>query len=166
MYDPIRISYARLLEIFWESHDAGSRPWSRQYKAAVFYLGEKQRVEATRSRDREAARIRRQVHTEILPGGPFYSAEAYHQKYALRGNAVLEQEVAAMYPGEEEFADSTAAARINGYVAGYGDLLQLRSELAGLGLTEAGGERLREIVRGYEARRGNREAKETACPTR
>jgi hypothetical protein len=166
VYDPTRVSYARLLEIFWESHDAGSRPWSRQYKAAVFYLDEGQMVEAARSRDREEARIRRQVHTEIVPAGPFYSAEAYHQKYALRGNAELEPEVTAMYPGEEEFADSTAAARINGYVAGYGDLLQLRSELPGLGLSEAGGKRLREIVHRYEAHRGNREAKEKACPAR
>jgi hypothetical protein len=155
-----------LLEIFWESHDARSRPWSRQYKAAVFYLSEEQRVEAIRSRDHETARTRQQVHTEILPAGTFYSAEGYHQKYALRGNAEMEPEVTAMYPGEEEFIDSTAATRINGYVAGYGDLRQLRAELGGLGLSEAGGKRLWEIVRVYEVRRGNREAQGMACPVR
>ena len=70
-FDPARITYARLLEIFWENHEAGRRPWSRQYKAAVFYRNEEQKNEANRSRDREAARIRQQGNTEILPAGTF-----------------------------------------------------------------------------------------------
>ncbi|HEX9190570.1 MAG TPA: hypothetical protein VF847_00630 [Candidatus Deferrimicrobiaceae bacterium] len=60
--------------------------------------------------------------------------------------------------------DSTAAARINGYVAGYGNLRQLREEWGGLGLSEAGVRRLWEIVRRNEGRQGNRDAQGMACP--
>jgi hypothetical protein len=69
-----------------------------------------------------------------------------------------------VYPAEEDFAGSTAAARINGYVAGYGDLRQLREELATLGLSDGGRKRLWDIVKGFEARRGNKEAQGMACP--
>lgn len=130
----------------------------------VFFHDEGQRREAVRTRDLETARTRRKVHTEILPAGPFHRAEAYHQKYALRGNEALVREVRAIYPEEADLVDSTAAARINGYVAGYGTLRQLREEWGSLGLSEAGGRHLWETVRGFEGRRGNREARGMACP--
>lgn len=152
------------MDVFWTAHDPREGPWSRQYRAAIFYHDEGQRREAFRTREREAARIRGTVHTEILPAGPFYRAEAYHQKYALRREAELAREILAIYPKEADLVDSTAAARINGYVAGYGSLRQLRGEWGSLGLSEPGKKRLWETVRGFEGRRGNREAQGMACP--
>jgi len=153
-----------LLDVFWLAHGLRQLPRSRQYRAAVFFHDEGQRREAVRTRDRESARIRGTVHTGILPASPFYRAEGYHQKYALRGNEELAREILAIYPKEADLVDSTAAARINGYVAGYGDLRQLREEWGTLGLSGPGGRRLWETVRGFEARRGNREAQGMACP--
>jgi hypothetical protein len=60
----------------------------------------------------------------------------------------------------------TAAARLNGYVAGYGSLRQLEAELESLGLSAAGARHLRETVRRYEARRRNATPAGSGCPIR
>lgn len=163
-YNPARIRYSQLLDVFWASHDPGSRPWKRQYMSAVFYHNEEQRLLAERSRDWEAQRLHRPVTTEILPAGEFFPAEGYHQKFALKGDAELARELRAFYPGDDDFAASTAAARINGYVSGYGSLRQLDVEIDSLGLSEAGKKRLRETVSRYESRRGIDAAPGSGCP--
>jgi peptide-methionine (S)-S-oxide reductase len=56
------------------------------------------------------------------------------------------REFSAFYPDEVQFAASTAAARINGYVSGEGTTKELEAEIASLGLSEAGRKRLRKIV--------------------
>jgi methionine-S-sulfoxide reductase len=73
-YDPAKISYEKLLEIFWEEHDPTSRSWSRQYKAVVFYHDDEQKRLAIASRDRLAAKLGKTIHTEVLPYSRFYTA--------------------------------------------------------------------------------------------
>jgi peptide-methionine (S)-S-oxide reductase len=165
-YDPARITYSQLLDVFWAIHDPGSRPWKRQYMSAIFYHDEEQRRLAERTRERESERLHRRVYTEILPAADFSIAEGYHQKFSLRGDSSLAQELRAVYPGDDEFVASTAAARLNGYVAGYGSLRQLEAEMESLGPSEAGSRRLRETVRRYEARRGNAMPAGSNCPMR
>ncbi len=87
-YDPDRISYAELLEIFWRSVDPtddGGQFVDRgyQYRSAIFYANEEERRMAEDSRDRLAAsgRFDRPIVTEIVPLGTFYRAEEYHQDY-------------------------------------------------------------------------------------
>jgi len=145
-YDPARVSYEELLRVFWESHDPRQRTWSTQYKAAVFVHDEGQRRLAERTREQIARRLGAAVHTEILPAGPFTPAEDYHQKYYLRADRVLAGELLAIYPDPADFAGSTAAARLNGYLGGNGSLEQLRGEIDGLGLSLRARERLLEIV--------------------
>jgi peptide-methionine (S)-S-oxide reductase len=146
-YDPTRVSYQKLLEIFWASHSPGERSFSRQYASFIFYHNEEQRKAAKISRDKMAERMRRPVYTEIVPVSTFYPAEAYHQKYALRSQMELMREFRSFYPADHEFVASTAAARVNGYVSGEGTIAELEAELDTLGLSEAGRRILHKMVK-------------------
>ena len=90
MFDPRQVSYADLLRVFWESHDPtqGFRQGNdvgTQYRSAVYWTTEAQRVAAERSRAAYQEELGRHGHgaitTEVLPAGPFYYAEDYHQQY-------------------------------------------------------------------------------------
>lgn len=87
-YDPDRISYARLLEVFWKNIDPTDpdgqfNDKGNQYRTAIFYLDEAQRELAEESKRRiEASGIfDAPVATRILPAKEFYPAEDYHQNY-------------------------------------------------------------------------------------
>jgi peptide-methionine (S)-S-oxide reductase len=146
-YDPSEISYEKLLEIFWSSHDPTHRAWSTQYKAAIFYHNEDQKRLAMESRDREAAKRHSKIMIEILPATEFYRAEAYHQKHRLRQDRDLMKEFNTMYPSDDDFVNSTAAARVNGYLAGYGTPEALEKELNSLGLSTDANKKLMDIVK-------------------
>lgn len=145
-YDPTQISYKELLEIFWESHNPGSRSWSRQYMAAIFFHNDQQKKIALETKDQVAARIKDEVYTQILPATVFYLAEDYHQKYFLRLEPELLNELTAIYHSTKDFVASTAAARLNGYVAGYGTRAGIEAEISSLGLSPAGNKRLLGMV--------------------
>lgn len=78
------------------------------------------------------------MHTQVLGLDRFYLAEDYHQKYYLRNSSVLAREFSAMYPSPSALRDSTAAARVNGYLGGGGDAKDLLNEIESYGLTDAG----------------------------
>jgi peptide-methionine (S)-S-oxide reductase len=137
-YDPNRITYAQLLDIFWSSHRPTSRNWSRQYMKAVFFHDDQQQREALASKANIEQKIGRTVKTGILPVQSFTLAEKYHQKYILKGHKVLNGEMSRIYPAHSEFVDSTAVARLNGYVGNNGTREQLGRELDILGLDEHG----------------------------
>ena len=87
-FDPSRITYQRLLEIFWELHDPTTLnrqgpDVGTQYRSAVFYHDEAQRAAAVEMKQRLQAsgRFRRPIVTEITPASTFWRAEEYHQKY-------------------------------------------------------------------------------------
>jgi methionine-S-sulfoxide reductase len=143
-YDPQKVSYEDLLRVFWSSHDPLSQAWSRQYRNALFYYTDEQQRLAAASRDRTAAKLGRKVNTDIEPAGTFYSAEDYHQKYSLRGDRELWAELRSRFPSDQALFDSTAAARLNGYLGGYGALSD--GDLEALALTPAGVERLQRAV--------------------
>ena len=145
-FDPTQISYQHLLEVFWKAHDPTSRSWSRQYRAALFFHNEEQKRSALESRNREAGRINGKIRTEILPASEFYLAEDYHQKYYLRQDYVLGNEFKMMFPSEKDLVNSTAAARVNGYMGGYGTNAALKEGLDQLGLSEAGRRKLLQRV--------------------
>jgi len=93
IYDPARVTYERLLAVFWEAHDPtqGMRQGNdvgTQYRSAIYTTSEAQAAAAEASRARFAAALHDARHgeitTEIRPAPPFYYAEALHQQYLAR----------------------------------------------------------------------------------
>jgi len=147
-YDPTQITYQELLDVFWSSHSPVSRSTSSQYGSVVFYHDGEQRRLAEKAKKRLQSESGRRIATEIVPYTEFWRAEDYHQKYRLRGFKDLMAEFEAIYPNPADFVDSTAAARVNGYLGGNGTLEQLKEEIDMLGLSREGQERLKEIAEG------------------
>ena len=141
-YDPTRISYGQLLGVFWGSHDATAFAFSRQYQSIIFFHNEEQQRLANQSKQQEEAKLGSKITTEIIPFSAFYQAEDYHQKYYLRQIPELMADFRAMYPNATKFINSTAAARVNGYIGGHGAAETLQKELASYGLSPTGTQRL------------------------
>lgn len=141
-FDSSRISYAELLEQFWQGHDATTPSWSRQYASLIMYHDERQREEAQESKKAAEKRTGSRLFTEIIAAGSFTRAEEYHQKYRLQGYADFMDMLRQSYPAFRDLVDSTAAARLNGYLDGYGTGGQLRSEIHLLGLSDRLAEKL------------------------
>ncbi|MEO1134088.1 MAG: peptide-methionine (S)-S-oxide reductase MsrA [Cyanobacteria bacterium J06639_1] len=89
-YDPQKVSYAKLLQIFWENHDPtqGMRQGNdvgTQYRSGIYVYSDEQRrlAEASKQVFQEAlnAGDRGTITTEILDAPEFYFAEDYHQQY-------------------------------------------------------------------------------------
>ncbi len=137
-YDPGMLSYKELLDIFWDSHDPTSPPWSRQYRKAILYHDDKQKSIAEHSIELLASSIQERIRTDILPLTEFYLAEDYHQKHMLRGNRGLMEELNTIYPSFKGLLSSTAVARVNGYLGGNGTCDMLKKEIHTLGISEKG----------------------------
>lgn len=92
-YDPAKVSYDQLLNVFWESHDPTTLnrqgpDIGKQYRSAIFFHSPEQERIARASKEQMQAsgKFRRPIVTEITPASAFYRAEDYHQKYlAKRG---------------------------------------------------------------------------------
>ena len=88
VYDPAKVTYEELLEVFWmhvNPTDAGGQFVDRgpQYRSVIFYSNEQEHrlAEASKKRLAASGRFDKPIVTEILPVGPFYPAEEYHQDY-------------------------------------------------------------------------------------
>jgi peptide-methionine (S)-S-oxide reductase len=93
VYDPARVSYETLLEVFWRNVDpldGGGQFCDRgsQYRAGVFYRDDEQRrlAEASKAALAASHRFDQPIVTEIVPAGTFYPAEDYHQDYYQRNS--------------------------------------------------------------------------------
>ena len=85
-FDPARVSYEQLVEIFWAMHDPTQvnrqgPDVGDQYRSVIFTHSDDQRAIAEASREQVASRFTRPIATEILPAPPFYPAENYHQRW-------------------------------------------------------------------------------------
>lgn len=145
-YDPEKITYQQLLQIFWDNHNCKLKSFSRQYMSIVFYLNEKQRDAAIQSMQEQEKKLNTKIVTEIISLTKFYLAEDYHQKYELQQIKEISGELKKIYPNFKNFVDSTAAARMNGFIGGHGTCEQLKKEISTYGLTEASEEYLLNLV--------------------
>jgi methionine-S-sulfoxide reductase len=146
-YDPVKISYEELLEVFWDSHSPTIQPWSRQYRSIVFYDDDEQRQLVVATGQHREAKTGRTVLTDITPFSEFYPAEDYHQKYYLQQVRELMNELRVIYPDFNDFVDSTIVARINGVLGGHGSLESLEEQLRSFSQPQATSCRLLEIAR-------------------
>ena len=85
-YDPSKVSYEELLEIFWKNHDPTTpnrQGWDvgTQYRSAIFYHSPEQKVAAQASKEKAQERFKKPIVTEITSASEFYRAEEYHQRY-------------------------------------------------------------------------------------
>jgi peptide-methionine (S)-S-oxide reductase len=85
-YDPSKVSYEKLLDVFWRNIDpltanAQFCDHGNQYRAAIFYHDETQKKLAEKSKQAVQQRFKQPVVTEIVPATEFYPAEDYHQDY-------------------------------------------------------------------------------------
>ena len=85
-FDPSKISYEKLLEVFWHAHDPTTlnqqgNDVGTQYRSVIFYSDEKQKAIAEKSKLMAAKDFSDPIVTEIKPLTHFYEAENYHQDY-------------------------------------------------------------------------------------
>jgi len=87
-YEPSRISYEQLLNVFWENHDPTTLnrqgpDFGTQYRSVVFFHTPEQQAAALASKEQLQAsrKYRRPIVTQVVPATQFYRAEDYHQQY-------------------------------------------------------------------------------------
>jgi peptide-methionine (S)-S-oxide reductase len=85
-FDPQKVSYERLLDVFWAGHDPTQLnrqgpDVGSQYRSAIFVHDQEQEHAAATSKERVQSRSSRPVVTDISPAGTFWPAEDYHQRY-------------------------------------------------------------------------------------
>ncbi len=87
-FDPDRVSYDDLLNVFWKIHDPTlvnrqGPDVGEQYRSAVFYTSEEQKMKALASKEKlaKSKNFKRPIATQIEAAGTFWPAEEYHQKY-------------------------------------------------------------------------------------
>ena len=87
-FDPARVSYDRLLEVFWQIHDPTQLnrqgpDVGTEYRSAIFFHSPEQEIAARASKDKlqKSSRSSRPIVTKIEPASAFYRAEEYHQRY-------------------------------------------------------------------------------------
>ena len=85
-FDPAKVSYAKILEVFWQAHDPTTlnrqgADEGTQYRSVILYNDEKQKLVAEKSKLAAQAQFKNPIVTEIMPLKKFYPAEDYHQGY-------------------------------------------------------------------------------------
>jgi len=93
VYDPAKVTYAKLLDVFWHNIDplVKDRQFcdtGDQYRTAIFYHTEEEKKLAEETKKQVEAKFApRTVYTQIVAAGPFYKAEEYHQDYYKKNEA-------------------------------------------------------------------------------
>lgn len=146
-FDENVVSYEELLDLFFAYHNPHSQPYSQQYKSAIYYANEAQKLSAEKKKGALEEETGTTVYTEILPVETFYIAEAYHHKYYLRKVTLLVQELEEKYPTLDAFLDAPSVTSINGYVFGCRSIEDLLEDLPSFQLSLESEETLKDIVK-------------------
>ena len=87
----------------------------------IYFHDQDQKLLAKESKISREEDIGKSLTTQIVPFEQFFIAETYHQKYYLKLNDKLFLELRTIYPNPEDLTNSTAAAKINGFLGDFGD---------------------------------------------
>jgi len=112
----------------------------------IFFHDELQKSEILRSMEKWEEENSNKIQTLVIPIKVFYLAENYHQKYSLKMHSDILEEFKRYYPDDKDLINSTAAARVNGFLAGWGASPQLEEIGSLLGLTEQSLEKVKKMV--------------------
>jgi peptide-methionine (S)-S-oxide reductase len=106
-YDPAKISYERIIDLFWEAHDPTTlnrqgADTGTQYRSIILTSDDAQKKAAEESKDRAQAKFKSPIVTEIVPLEKFYPAEDYHQDF-YRENPMHPYNLAVTRPKLKKF---------------------------------------------------------------
>lgn len=136
-FDPKVTKFSKLSKLFWRNHDPSTFEEGKssyyQYRSAIFYHDEKQKVHYEEDIAGRIAFSEKVVRTKLLQAEHFYPAENYHQKYFLRQHDNL---VSSLELEDKDFLTSSRTSRLLGYISGNGKEESFLEEVEGLGLTE------------------------------
>jgi peptide methionine sulfoxide reductase MsrA len=131
-YDPSLITFNKILDIFWEGHDPKVR-CKKQYQSTIFYHDQEQKDIAINSMKNYELEHGIIVSTVIQKIGCFHLAENYHQKFYLRHDKSLMEELNL---NDERIMNDPIATRFNCYVSGNGNRDQFLKDAKELNLSE------------------------------
>ncbi|MCP2033966.1 peptide-methionine (S)-S-oxide reductase [Planomicrobium sp. HSC-17F08] len=137
-FDPALISYEEVLKQFWRNHYPNRDEYKgRQYISLLRYHNEGQAETINRVKKEMEAELGEGIETEIDAYTEFTLAEEHHQKYYLKRYPKALAQLEAVYPEPELLVDSAFAARLNGFVKGFGTRDGLRQEILGWPIEDA-----------------------------
>lgn len=129
-FDPDILSFEEVLKQFWGNHYPNRDEYKgRQYISLLHYHNRAQAETIERVKKEAEMRLGEAIETEISPYGQFTLAEERHQKYYLKRYPKALEQLAAFYPSPALLVDSVFAARLNGFVKGFGTKEGLRQEI-------------------------------------
>lgn len=136
-FDPAVIPYEELLRTFWQNHYPNRGNYKgRQYISLIRYRGQEQRAAINKVKKEMEKGLGEAIETDIAAFEDFTLADARHQKYYLKRYPHTLEQLQDLLPKPEHLVDSTFAARLNGFVKGYGKLRLLKDEIAAWDIAE------------------------------
>ncbi len=145
-FDPRKISYGELLDEFLGMHDPARSAHSSQYASLILFRTEQEHLIALERAERFGELFGSRVLTQIRPLDRFHLAEDYHQKYGLRRDRSLLEQLRGYYPDEASLRESTAAMRLNGFAYSGGRASLLAREIESYGLSDSAQRHLYELA--------------------
>ncbi|MCM3758605.1 peptide-methionine (S)-S-oxide reductase MsrA [Sporosarcina aquimarina] len=129
-FDPTGVSYETLLRVFWNNHYPNRDAYKgRQYLSILRYRSEEQHRDIERIKKEMETVLGEAIETEIAPFESFTLAETRHQKYYLKRYPKAFEQIKDLFPIPEMLDDSAFAARLNGFVKGFGTRQELIKEI-------------------------------------
>ena len=136
-FDPNILKYENILKYFWRNHYPNRDNYKgRQYISLLRYHNKQQKEKVENIKKEMEQELGEPIETEIGPYTNFTVAEERHQKYYLKRYPRALEQLEPLYPDLGLLVDSAFAARLNGFVKGYGNRTDLRQEIAGWRIKE------------------------------